>query len=137
MKIIYVAAPLGSGPDRERNRQNAARWCSWIAAQGHAPIASWIVIAGKVETDDGRKRGLEIDLALVARADELWLVGGRVSPGMTLEMHEARRLGIPVVDLTHLGWDVPVNPIRYNACTDRCDMRDGPCACGAWHKDGK
>lgn len=22
----------------------------------------------------------------------------------------------------------------YNACTDRCDMLDGPCACGAWHK---
>ncbi len=22
---------------------------------------------------------------------------------------------------------------RYNACTDSCDMYDGPCACGAWH----
>ncbi len=21
----------------------------------------------------------------------------------------------------------------YNACTDSCDMIDGPCACGAWH----
>ncbi len=21
----------------------------------------------------------------------------------------------------------------HNACTDPCDMIDGPCACGAWH----
>jgi len=23
---------------------------------------------------------------------------------------------------------------RYNGCTDPCDVYDGPCACGAWHK---
>lgn len=28
-------------------------------------------------------------------------------------------------------------PQQYNACTDACDMWDGPCACGAWHKEGK
>ena len=22
---------------------------------------------------------------------------------------------------------------HFNACTDPCDMIDGPCACGAWH----
>lgn len=25
-------------------------------------------------------------------------------------------------------------PKRYNACTDPCDMLEGPCACGAWHR---
>lgn len=25
-------------------------------------------------------------------------------------------------------------PSRYNASTDPCDMLEGPCACGAWHK---
>ena len=28
-------------------------------------------------------------------------------------------------------------PARHNACTDPCDMWTGPCACGAWHKEGK
>lgn len=28
-------------------------------------------------------------------------------------------------------------PPRFNACTDPCDMWTGPCACGAWHKDGR
>ena len=22
----------------------------------------------------------------------------------------------------------------YNACSDPCDMLQGPCACGAWHQ---
>lgn len=25
-------------------------------------------------------------------------------------------------------------PVQHNACTDACDMWEGPCACGAWHK---
>lgn len=28
-------------------------------------------------------------------------------------------------------------PKQYNACTDPCDMFDGPCACGAWHHEGR
>lgn len=23
--------------------------------------------------------------------------------------------------------------VYYNACTEPCDMYEGPCACGAWH----
>lgn len=26
---------------------------------------------------------------------------------------------------------------RRNACTEPCDNWNGPCVCGAWHKDGK
>ena len=24
-------------------------------------------------------------------------------------------------------------PPHYNACTDPCDVIEGPCVCGAWH----
>ncbi len=102
--IAYIAHPL-SGPDREQNRVNAARWCVWAArSRGVAPVADWIVLSGGYdESPANRAMGLACDLALVARCDELWLVGGRVSPGMQAEADEARRLGIPVVDLTALG----------------------------------
>jgi len=32
-------------------------------------------------------------------------------------------------------FDMPVDMQgkHFNACTDSCDMIDGPCACGAWH----
>lgn len=105
MKVIYMAHPLGAGEDRARNRANAARWVAWIAASfGHAVIADWIILSGEWdESAENRARGLAIDLALVERADEVWLVGGRVSPGMQMEADEARRLGKTVVDLAELG----------------------------------
>lgn len=28
-------------------------------------------------------------------------------------------------------------PMRFNACLEPCDNWNGPCVCGAWHKDGK
>ena len=105
MKVIYLAAPLGHGPDREQNRANAARWVAW-ATRKHtvAVIADWIILSGELaETPANRALGLASDLVLVSRADELWLVGGRVSPGMAVEADMARRLGKPVIDLTHLG----------------------------------
>jgi len=109
MKIIYIAAPLGSGPDREQNRVNASKWVAWVAAQGHAPVADWVILSGEwSETPENRARGLACDFALIARVDELWLVGGRISRGMKAEADEAIRLGKVVVDMTELGALPPI-----------------------------
>ena len=41
------------------------------------------------------------------------------------------------VERTQHAWTAwPKGFEQFNACTDPCDMWDGPCACGAWHKDG-
>lgn len=108
MKVVYIAHPLGAGDDRERNRANAARWVAWAARQGVAPVADWIVLAGEwQETPENRNRGLEIDLELVERCDEIWLVGGRVSPGMEMEARHAAKHGVRIVDLTAMGYEAP------------------------------
>lgn len=107
MKVIYMAHPLGAGEDRERNRLNAIQWLAWLAeAYGVAVIADWITLAG-VWAEDRRELGLQFDLALVERCDDLWLVGGRISPGMEIERQHAERLGKRIVDLTHLGYAPP------------------------------
>lgn len=107
--VVYIAHPLGAGLDREANRVNAARWCAWAACtRGVAPVADWIILSGELdESPENRTLGLACDVALVARCDEVWLVGGRVSPGMQAEADAARDLGIPVVDLTSLGYAAP------------------------------
>lgn len=105
MKVIYLAHPLGAGPDREQNRANAARWVAWATrAHAVAVIADWIILSGELaETPANRALGIASDLALIGRVDELWMVGGRISPGMEIEAARAREYGKPVVDLTHLG----------------------------------
>jgi len=106
-KVVYIAHPLGSGPDREANRQNAAAWCSWAVMHFNVTtVADWVVLSG-VLSEDHRDLGLECDLALVERCDELWLVGGRVSPGMEIERAHAIAFGVVVRDFTALGFATP------------------------------
>jgi hypothetical protein len=111
--VAYIAHPLGAGPDRERNRANAARWVAWIARTHNvAPIADWIVLSGEwEETAENRERGLAIDLELVERCDAIFLVGGRVSPGMQQELHHAVLHGLKVFDLTAMGYEAPTGAI--------------------------
>lgn len=106
MKVVYVAHPLGGGPDREANRQRASRWVAWIARGRIAPVADWIILSGQWD-ESHKPLGLEIDVALVVRCDEIWLVGGRVSNGMAIERDAAIGAGLVVRDLTHLGPEPP------------------------------
>jgi hypothetical protein len=113
-KVIYLAAPL-TAPTREgieQNRKNAARWAAWLVVQFDVAVeCTWIVLTGELEeTPDNRKRGLECDLELVERCDELWMVGGRVSSGMKLESDHAAAKGLRVIDLTGFGQVPPTGP---------------------------
>jgi hypothetical protein len=107
MKVVYIAHPLGNSLDREANRARAKRWVAWAAGQGVAPVADWIILS-EVWTEGRRDEGLAIDVVLVRRCDELWLVGGRVSTGMGVEADAARAEGVVVRDLTALGNEPPV-----------------------------
>lgn len=108
-RVVYLCHPLNA-PTREgieANRKEAARWAAFFATYFDvAPECSWIVLTGELEeTDENRATGLAIDLALVARCDELVMVGPRVSEGMLLESEHAKKLGKPVYNLTRIGRD--------------------------------
>jgi hypothetical protein len=62
---VYVAHPLGAGPDRDANLHNGAPWCAWLAEHFDiAPQAPWVVLASVWdESPENRKRGIECDLA--------------------------------------------------------------------------
>jgi hypothetical protein len=110
-QVVYIAAPL-SAPTRaeiDANRERAARWAAWaLVARGVSPSCSWIVLTGVLdETPENRARGLAADLLQVERADEVWLVGGRISSGMATEAAHAHRCRIPVVNLIALGDEPP------------------------------
>lgn len=109
MKHVYMAHPLGQGPERDTNIRNALRWLAWITESFYvAASANWIALAlAFTETAESRARGLAIDLVHVSRCDELWLVGGRVTQGMSMEYETAKANGLRVHDLTSLGYDPP------------------------------
>jgi hypothetical protein len=93
---VYVAHPLGSGYDRETNRERAAAWVGWLADRYYvAPVCTWITLA-EVWPETMRDTGLEVDRALVEMVGTVVLCGDHVSPGMRLEAQWGER----VIDLT-------------------------------------
>jgi hypothetical protein len=104
VRVVYLAHAL-SAPTREgieANRARGARWAAWILKTYRvAVIADWIWCTGELEeTQENRTLGLAMDVELVSRADEVWLVGERISEGMRIEATQAFRLGKMVFDLT-------------------------------------
>jgi hypothetical protein len=104
LRVVYLAHAL-SAPTREgieANRARGARWAAWILKTYRvAVIADWIWCTGELEeTQENRTLGLAMDVELVSRADEVWLVGERISEGMRIEATHAVRVGKPVYDLT-------------------------------------
>jgi hypothetical protein len=76
-----------------------------------AVVADWIVLSGQF-SEEHRELGLRCDLALIERCDEVWLCGGRVSPGMALEAAHARELDKRVRDFTSLGYEAPTDALE-------------------------
>jgi hypothetical protein len=111
-RIVYIAHPLNAPTPEgmEQNRRNAARWAAWAAlTQNVSPVCDWVVLSS-VLSEEHRELGLQCDLALIARVDEVWLVGGRVSSGMKIEADHAKLLGIPVRSFLLMGYEAPPLP---------------------------
>ena len=102
MKIVYIAHPYEG---KEENLVNAEKWVGYLISRFNiAPICAWITYC---RTNIDREIGLTMDKQVIRRCDELWMVGGRISTGMKIEKEFAELMGIPVTDLTHLGYEAP------------------------------
>jgi hypothetical protein len=100
MKVVYVCSPWRS-PDeatRRANRDRAERACREIATSGDVPIAAHLLYPQFLDDGDLIERGvgLRCALALLARCDEVRVVGDTISSGMAREIAAAEEMGIAV-----------------------------------------
>lgn len=107
MRRVYLAHCLSAHLREDIDANRAAAAAAWGAFVSKffkvAVSADWIWLSGVLsETQENREWGLACDKAQIERCDELWMVGPRVSGGMTIEGQHARAHGIPVFDLTGL-----------------------------------
>lgn len=92
---IFISHPFSSSP--EGNCSRVAKVARRLALEGHLPIAPAIYFPAFLEEATERSLAMKLCLQLVALADEV-RVYGEPSEGMRLEIAEAERLGIPVVE---------------------------------------
>ena len=90
---VYVVSKYAG--DTQANVKAAIRCCRYVIANNKIPISSHLmypaILRDAVPAE--REMGTMFGLALLAMCDEVWCFGKEHSPGMQVELQEARRLG--------------------------------------------
>ncbi len=90
--IVYVCSQYGG---IEENYQTAKRYGKYVVSKGNMAIIPHTMLHGIVDDRNPEERiqALELGKKLMTLCDEVWVFGGKVSPGMEGEITEAARLG--------------------------------------------
>lgn len=92
--IVYVCSPYAG--DVERNILRARSCCRYAADQGCIPLAPHLLLPQFLDERTERDLALFMRLALLSKCAELWVFGETISPGMELEIRQARKKGKPI-----------------------------------------
>lgn len=111
--VCYLSHPIGDGgtaddETRADHIANAGEWMRFFIDTTRWVIwCPWYVYAITHGEQIYAPRRLVDQLASIERCDLLLLTGGYISPHMSYEIDRAKRVGIPVVDLTTFGISPP------------------------------
>ena len=113
MKMVYIASPLRG--DYNTNIKKAVEYCRLAGEQGVLPLAPHIIFSQWCNDTipEQREQGLQFGLALLEKADELWVMGTEFTQGMQGEVAFALEHKIPMFLVTH-----PYDPAYYPVSAD-------------------
>ncbi|GLC80668.1 DUF7768 domain-containing protein [Lacrimispora brassicae] len=91
MKLVYICSPYAG--EIERNVRFAQDACRYAISQCCAPMAVHLLYPQLLNdaVPAEREAGIQMGLRVLAACEELW-----ISTGMSYEIAEAERLGIPI-----------------------------------------
>ncbi len=86
----------------ENNVRFARAACLYAAEHGCAPVTVHLLYPQFLDDNVNAQRelGIRMGLRVLSSCDELWICGERISYGMSCEIAEAERLGIPLRNLS-------------------------------------
>jgi len=92
---VYICSPYTG--DTERNTERAQGHARFAFSQGYYPCAPHLYFPQFLDDNDPVQRNLGLSYALewLAKCEEIWVFGDKISEGMKGEIAEAQRLGIP------------------------------------------
>lgn len=133
-KTVYICSPLrpvSTDPILRANElidnlKLAKDACIFAALRGCDPVAPHLFYPQFLNDNDPYERalGMEPGLKALRNCDELWIISPRISSGMSAEIKEAQKCGIPALVFTAAGFR------KYTGngdMTDNCyaDVADG------------
>ena len=91
LPLVYIASPFAG--DTERNTERARGYCRFAVSKGCIPLAPHLLYPQFMDDEDKeqRRQGIRFALILLAKCDELWVFGDKISEGMSREIAKAKR----------------------------------------------
>ena len=112
--FVYICSPLRSvspdvsaHPDElKANLRLACDACTFAAVRGFILVAPHLYFPQFLDDNKPMERtlGMNMGLELLRKCDALWIVSSRISYGMSAEIKEAQKYGIPVKVFTEEGF---------------------------------
>ena len=87
--LVYICSPYSSDP--EGNTQRAREFCRFALDKGQIPLAPHLMFPQFMNDSDVTERELALfmDIVLMGKCDELWVLGRSISDGMSIEIEKA------------------------------------------------
>jgi len=88
--FVYICSPYSG--NIELNTLNARRYSRFALDKGMIPIAPHLLFPQSMDDTDEDERDLALfmDLAILSKCAELWVFGGHISHGMSVEIQKAQ-----------------------------------------------
>lgn len=95
--VVYICAPYSG--EVPRNIAVAKAAAKAAIDKGYVPVVPHLLYPAILDDDNSGERalGIELDIALIDRCDELWAYGPTVTPGMKKEIDHALATDKPVI----------------------------------------
>ena len=89
--LVYICSPYSG--DIEVNLERTRRFCRFAFEQGQIPLVATLMFP-QFMTDDNpaeRELALFMDIVLMGKCSEVWVLGERISEGMEIEIAKAKQ----------------------------------------------
>ena len=89
--LVYICSPFSSDP--EGNTRRAREFCRFALGKGQIPLAPHLMFPQFMSDAEPAERELALfmDIILMGKCDELWVLGDTISAGMSVEIEKAKK----------------------------------------------
>lgn len=92
--LVYVCSPFSG--DVETNTERAREFCRFAVDMGQIPLAPHLLLPQFMREPEERDLAMFMDIVLLGKCKELWVLGNEITEGMQTEIDTAKRRRQPI-----------------------------------------
>lgn len=95
LPLVYICAPYSG--DVAKNTRKAAEFAAFAYRRGNIPITPHLLFPFlDDENPDERRLAIHMDLVLIGKCKEVWVLGDRITVRMRVEIERTKRRRQPI-----------------------------------------